>query len=202
MPEDLEALAIGDRRISSADEVLRGRRSIRRYAPRGVPDELVHEILDLARYAPSSMGAQPSCFVVIRSRDALERLAAIKDAHCAPDKREAYPAGFLARAPLVVAVCIERGRAHGRGREGGILAASHLLLAAHARGLGGTYLTAYQPDDPGLEREIRLLLRLPAEVDPIALVPLGFPDERPAPRELRPLGELIHEETFGGASPE
>ena len=200
MPKDLDGLAIVDRRHSSADEVLRDRRSIRRFAPRGVPDELVREILDLARHAPSSMGAQPSCFVVIRSRDALERLAAIKDAHCAPDKREAYPAGFLARAPLVVAVCIERGRAHGRGREGGILAASHLLLAAHARGLGGTYLTAYQPDDPGLEREVRVLLRLPDEVDPIALVPLGFPDERPAPRKLRPLGELIHQETFGGAS--
>ncbi|HKY60968.1 MAG TPA: nitroreductase family protein, partial [Gemmatimonadota bacterium] len=121
-----------------------------------------------------------------------------KDAHCAADKREAYPAAFLARAPLVVAICVERGRAHGRGRESGILAASHLLLAAHARGLGGTYLTAYQPDDPGLENEIRLLLHLPADVDPIALVPLGYPAERPTPKELRPLAELIHEEAFRG----
>lgn len=197
MPEDLEVLAIGDRRSSTMDEVLRGRRSVRRYAPRGVPDALVREILDLARHAPSSMGAQPWCFVVVRSPAALERLAAIKDAWCAADKREAYPAGFLAEAPVVVVVCVERDRAHGRGQENGILAAAHLLLAAHARGLGGTYLTAYQPDDPGLEREIRLLLRLPHDIDPVVVVPLGFPAERPAPKEMRPLSGLIHNEIFG-----
>lgn len=197
MSEDLGVLTVGDRRPSTLDEVLRGRRSIRRYAGRAVPDALVREILDLARHAPSSLGAQPWCFVVIRSRETLERLAAIKDAYCAADKREAYPAGFLAGAPLVVVICVERGRAHGRQRESGVLAACHLLLAAHARGLGGTYLTGYQPDDPGLEHEIRLLLRLPADVDPIALVPLGYPAERPTPKELRPLGDLIHEETFG-----
>ncbi|MGH7542480.1 MAG: nitroreductase family protein [Gemmatimonadota bacterium] len=197
MPEDAGVMTVGDRRPSPLDEVLRGRRSIRRYARRAVPDALVLEILDLARHAPSSLGGQPWCFVVIRSRETLERLAAIKDDYCAADKRAAYPAGFLARAPLVVAVCVERGRAHGRSRESGVLAASHLLLAAHGRGLGGTYLTGYQPDDPGLEHEIRLLLRLPADVDPIALVPLGFPAERPTPKELRPLEKLIHQETFG-----
>jgi nitroreductase len=179
------------------DEVLRGRRSIRHYAGREVPDALVREILDLARHAPSSMDAQPCCFVVIRSPAALERLATIKDAYCPVDKREAYPAGFLSRAPVVVAVCVERGRAHGRERENGILVAAHLLLAAHARGLGGAYLTAYQPHDPGLEREIRLLLRLPRDIDPVALVPLGFPAEMPAPKELRPLAELVHDEIFG-----
>jgi nitroreductase len=97
----------------------------------------------------------------------------------------------------VVEVCVERDRAHGRERENGILAAAHLLLAAHARGLGGTYLTAYQPHDPALEGEIRLLLRLPPDIDPVALVPLGFPAERPAPKELRPLSDLIHDEIFG-----
>jgi len=197
MPEDLEVLAIGDRCPSTLDEVLRGRRSIRRYAPRELPDKLVLEILDLARHAPCSMGAQPCCFVVIRTPAALERLAAIKNAFCAADKREAYPAGFLAEAPVVVVVCVERDRAHGRGHENGILAAAHLLLAAHARGLGGTYLTAYQPDDPGLEREIRLLLRLPPDIDPVVVVPLGFPAERPAPKRLRPLSSLIHNEIFG-----
>lgn len=83
MPEDAGILTVGDRRPFTLDEVLRGRRSIRRYAPRAVPDALVREILDLARHAPSSLGAQPWCFVVIRSRETLERLAAIKDDYCA-----------------------------------------------------------------------------------------------------------------------
>jgi nitroreductase len=179
------------------EETVRGRRSIRRYSPREVREDVVMEILDLARHAPSSMDGQPCCFIVVRERAILERLADIKNDHCALDKRDAYPAHFVASAPVVVAICVERKRAHGRERENGILAAAHLLLAAHARGLGGVYMTAYQADDPVLEREIRDLLGLPPSVDPVALIPLGFPAEEPAPKELRPLGELVHHESYG-----
>lgn len=179
------------------DEALRGRRSIRSYDAREVPDALVLEILDLARHAPSSMDGQPCCFIVVRDQDARRQLAGIKNARCAAAKRARYPADFLVLAPVVVTVCVERNRAHGRGRESGILAAGYLLLAAHSRGLSAVYMTAYQSHDPGLEKDIRELLDLPSEVEPVALVPIGFPAIAPAPKELRPLAELVHHEIFG-----
>lgn len=178
------------------DDALRGRRSIRRYAPRAVPEAVVREILDLARQAPSSMDGQPCCFVVVRSRETLRRIAAAKNAHCPPDKR-AFPADFVAEAPLVVAVCVERERAHGRPRENGVLATAFLLLAAHARGLGGVYLSAYQPGDDALSAQLAALLGLPEGVAPVTLVPLGYPDETPRPKALRPLGEIVHVEAHG-----
>lgn len=198
-PVTLGALTRRTRAPVAFDKVLRGRRSIRRYAPGDIPDAILREVLDLARHAPSSMGGEPCCFVVVRDLAARRRLATIKNAHCQPGKREAFPADFLASAPLVVAVCVERERANGRERENGILAAGYLLLAAEARGLGGVYLTAYQPHDPGLEREIRELLLLPPGVEPVALVPLGLPGEAPLPKELRALAEIAHDGTFGEA---
>lgn len=179
--------------IDAFDAVVRGRRSIRRYASGEVPEESIRQILDLARYAPSSMGGEPWCFVVVRDPDLRRRLADIKNTHCPPAKREAYPADFLATAPVVIAVGVERARAHGRERENGILAAAWILLAAQARGLGSVYLSAYQSDGPDLAEEIGALLGLPSGIEPVALVPLGFPAETPAPKERRLLEEIVHE---------
>jgi nitroreductase len=99
-----------------------------------------------------------------------------------------------------VAVCVERRRSHDRERENGALAAAHLLLAAHARGLGGVYLTTRSATSTTLADEIRRLLDLPPDVEPEALVPIGFPAEAPRPKTLRPLGEMIHDETYRPAA--
>jgi len=183
---------------ATLDDAIVGRRSIRRYRPDAVPDALLHEILDLARHAPTSMDGQPCHFVVIRDRAACARLAAIKVRHC-PEDKKAFPCDFLADAPVVVAVCVDRERSHDRGVENGVLATAFLLLAAASRGLGGVYLSAHRDGDPGLAADIAALLALPAHVDPIALVPLGYPTTAPVPKALRPLEEIVHDEVFDRA---
>lgn len=64
------------------DEIIRGRRAVRRYADRGVPLQMVREILDTARHAPSASNIQPwKCYVVTGdARDALvaDALAAFR----------------------------------------------------------------------------------------------------------------------------
>jgi nitroreductase len=172
-------------------ELIRSRRSIRSYQERAVPDDLLSEVLDLARHAPSSMNDQPWRFIVVREARLKRGLAQAKSAHSPDAKRTAYPADFLARAPVVIAVCVDRRRAHQRGRESGILATAFLLLAAHDAGLGAVYLSAYQSQGEALELEIRRLLALPPEIEPVTLVPLGFPAEMPAPKPLRPLSEQV-----------
>ena len=110
------------------DKVVAGRRSIPIYDRRDVSDSVVRELLDLARHAPSSMNGQPCCFLVIPDEATRSRLAEIKNLHCPPEKRS-YPADFLADAPVIVAVCVERSRSFGREAENGILASAFLLLA-------------------------------------------------------------------------
>jgi nitroreductase len=182
----------------SIDEVILTRRSIRRYQSRDVPEPLLRDLLALSLHAPSSMDGQPWCFIVIRNGLTKQRLAEIKNAHCPPEKRD-YPADFLADAPVIVAVCVEKNRSHHREHENGILAAYQLILAAWERGLGSVYLSAYRSDDPGLARAIASLLQLPAEVMPVSLIPLGFPAEPAPPKQVRDLSEMIHNEVYGGS---
>lgn len=182
---------------ASVDEILRRRRSIRRYATREVSDTLVEELLDCCRHAPSSMNGQPWCFIVVRDPALRARIAEVKNAWCPEEKRE-YPADFIEGAPVVIAVCVDRERAFGRARETGVLAAAQLMIAACARGLGSVYLTAYRDGAPGLAEQLSLLLGLPESIEPISLIPLGYPDEVPPAKVLRPLRELVHRERHGG----
>jgi nitroreductase len=177
------------------DDVIRARRSVRAYTPETIPPAQLEELLDLARCAPSSMNGQPWIFVVVRRPEVKAALARLKNAYCPADKRE-YPADFLTAAPVIVAICVAVQRAWRREIENGVLAAAFLILAAASRGLAAVYLSAYQRDAPGLAAEISQLLELPADVQPVCLVPLGYPAEPPPPKALRPLGELIRDGRF------
>ncbi len=184
----------------TVDEAIMGRRSIRRFRSEPIPEGVIDRLIDLARHAPSSMDGQPCCFVVIRDRDVVAALVKIKNAHLPPDK-QAYPADFITGAAAVVAVCVDSGRAYKRGRESGILAAAYLLLAAHAHGLGGCYLTAYNAEEGSLAAEISELLNLPEEIVPVALVPLGIPAEAAAPKQMRTLSGLVHHDRYDQTIP-
>lgn len=180
---------------TSLDEVVIRRRSIRKYDGREVPQSILSELIDLARRAPTSMNGQPCIFIVIRERRSCRELAHIKNQFCPPEKRD-YPADFLADAPVIVAVCVERSRSFGREIENGVLASAFLLLAAASRGLSGVFMTAYNRNDPGLEASIRELLKLPEDIDPITLLPLGYGAEEPAQKSLRGEHEIVRYEQF------
>ena len=179
----------------SFNDVVLSRRSVRKYDLREIPPQTLSEIIDLARRAPTSMDGQPCVFIVIRERRTCRELARIKNLYCPPEKR-AYPADFLADAPAIVAVCVERRRSNGREIENGVLASGFLLLAAASCGLSGVFLTAYNRNDPGLETSIRELLKIPEDIDPIALLPLGYGATDPPEKSLRDQGEIVRYERF------
>ena len=178
------------------DKAIKGRRSIRRYREEEIPDSFIEELLDLARYAPSSMNGQPWYFIVVRNDKTKRQLVEIKNKHCPPEKRM-YKADFLQTAPVVVVVCVDKDRSFNRGVENAVLAAANIMLGAYRRGLGSVYMSAYRGNDPSVSEEIRQILDIPENVDPITMVPLGFPDETPRPKTVRPLDEVVFYETFG-----
>ncbi|MFA6148392.1 MAG: nitroreductase family protein [bacterium] len=178
------------------DEVVRTRRSIRKFSAADVPDALLAVLIDSAVRAPSSMNGQPWCFIVVRSAETKMRLARTKDKYCPPEKRE-YPAGFLREAPVVVVTCVERAKAYDRGIESGVLATGHLLLAAANHGLTGVYMSAYKTGAPELADEIRAILGLPADIDPITILPIGYPGGMAEPKTVRHAEEVLHREAFG-----
>jgi nitroreductase len=177
------------------DKTIKERRAIRKYKLKGIPDSVVIELLDLARYAPSSLNGQPWHFIVVKKDETKKRMSELKNKYCPPEKR-AYKADFLQNAPVLIVVCVDRQRSYGREVENGVLAAANILMGAGSRGLGSVYMTAYNTEEPRMSEEIKRILAIPQHVDPIAIIPLGYPDETPETKELRPLEEIIHYETF------
>ncbi|HDQ44417.1 MAG TPA: nitroreductase family protein [bacterium] len=154
-------------------EALLGRRSIRKYEKRDVPEEVIQDILKAAMAAPSAGNQQPWHFVVIRDRGLLDAIP------------EVHPHAVMVReAPAAIAVCADLNLEKHAGYWVQDLSAAtqNLLVAAHAKGLGAVWLGVYprQPREQALGR----LLRLPETVRTLSLVVLGHPAEhkRPADR--------------------
>lgn len=178
-------------------EVIRTRRSIRRYQPRPVPAYLVDRILEAAIRAPSAHNRQPWRFVVIENETTKGRLATVMGERLRRDlAADGLAPEFIERdagrsyrrisgAPLLILLCMtlidmddypdER-----RARNEAVMAAQsvamagqNLMLAAHALGLGACWLCA-PLFCPGA---VRKELALPDDWQPQGLITIGYPDE-------------------------
>ena len=178
------------------DKAIRTRRSVRKYKKRGVSNGIIRRILDLARYAPSSMNGQPWHFIVVRDRKTKKRLARIKNKYC-PVEKKMFKADFMKDAAVVIVVCVDRKISFERGVESAVLATAYIMLSARARGLDSVYMSAYKNGEPAVAREIRKALSIPPGIDPVTMIPLGYPDEIPEDKETKLLEGMVSYETFG-----
>jgi nitroreductase len=176
-------------------QAIQTRRSIRAYQARTISAAVIRRLLDLARYAPSSLDGQPWHFIVVTEPKIKAKLVKLKNRFC-PVEKQMYRADFMGAAPAVIVVCVDKQRSFNRDIENGVLVTATLMLAAHGEGLGSVYLSAYRTDKPGLAAALRRLLRLPARITPVTIVPLGYADETPEPKAMRALAEMIHYEQF------
>ena len=177
-------------------EAIRTRRSVRKYAPDPVPDELLRQVLEAARWAPSWANTQ--CWEVVVVRD-LERKKALSE-FLVPERNPAKNA--VATAPVVLAVCGRKGvSGFYRGRpitEKGdwlmfdvALAVQNICLAAHALGLGTVIVGALD------HAKASELLGLPEDMELVVLIPLGKPAHEPRAPPRKELSEFVHLERYG-----
>jgi len=170
-------------------EAIKGRRSVRAFTDKPVPDEDIMTILDAARQAPSAGNLQPWEFIVVKDAEIKKGLA-----------QAALDQASIEEVSVVIVVCADKSRSSSRyGSRGSTLyciqdtaaAIQNLHLAAHALGLGTCWVGAFN------ETEARKLLNAPLNVRPVAIIPVGYPAEKPKPRPRRPLTEIVHRERFG-----
>lgn len=166
--------------------LLKGRRSIRRYRDKPVPDDLLETVLEAGRWAPSASNRQPWDFVVVRDpeiRKAVAEHAAyffIKWAH-------------VEEAPIIIALCGDRRNPVYRQflHEDIGLAGSQMMLQATAMGLGTCWVG-------GLDRDaIGQILKVPSHIEVVGLLTLGFPAENPEPPARKPLSQIVHYDVYG-----
>ena len=193
-------------------DTVRGRRSVRRYLPREVPERLVNEVLEAARWAPSPHGRQPWRFAVITKREAKERLAEAMGGEWranlemdgqSPEVVERRLEGSRLRlldAPVLVLLCLyledldvypDAGRQQNETAmavQSLGAAAQNALLAAYDLGLDAGWMCAplFCP-----EKVVEALGLVP-ELIPHALLTLGYAEGDPPKRRGRkPLRDLI-----------
>lgn len=164
-------------------ESIAARRSIRKYSDRPVPRETVDKILNAGRLAPSWKNRQCWRFLLISDPYVKQQLGMVIDNPSA----ELYQT-----VPYVLVLCADptdSGTMAGKDYylvDCGICM-EHVVLAAAAEGLG-TCWVGYFPENP-----LHGLLGVPKDTRIVAISPLGYPAEEPAPRERQPLEKIVYE---------
>ncbi len=185
-------------------DLIHTRRSIRRFDPRSVPQEVLLRLLEAATWAPSAHNRQPWRFVVLPGDAAKRRLADAMAARLEADLRaDGVPEDAIAAdtgrsrrrltgAGALILVCLSmvdmddypdaRRRSFERTMavQGVAMAAQNLLLAAHAEGLGAVWMCA----PLFCQDTVRAALDLPPDFEPQGVIALGYPaEEREKGRE-------------------
>ncbi|MBP7865959.1 MAG: nitroreductase family protein [Acidobacteria bacterium] len=152
-------------------ELIRARRSVRRYDGRPVGRDKVRLMLEALRLAPSSCNTQPWRVVAVDRPEVIGKLA-----ECAPAGTRVNR--WMATAPLVFVLCARPHTfVHKAARLAGSdchpldmgIAGEHLCLMAAALGLGSCWVGWFSP------RPVRRLLGIPRAVEISALIPVGYP---------------------------
>lgn len=167
---------------------LRNLRQTRRFTDQPVPDDVVADVLEVARWTGSSKNTQPWHFIVVTDPATRAMLAESGD----------Y-AGFLGGAPLVIAIAMKGDRPRGQSYDEGRVT-ERIMLAADAHGLGaGTGWFASGADG---EDRVNEALGVPEGMSVIQAVGIGYPAEADQrERSVRggrnPLAEIVSRERYG-----
>jgi len=159
-------------------EALKSRRSIRTYSGRPVEREIIEEIVDCARLAPTAMNDQPWEFVAVTDKTALASIPPVLG-----------HAEYIASAAFAVLVLTRETQ---YAIEDCCAATENLLIAAAAYGLGSCWVAgtqqAYAP-------VVAKAFGAPEDRKLIAIVSFGYPAEAPL-IEKRALADVLHWERF------
>lgn len=167
--------------------LIKERYSVRKFSPQAVEESKLAAILEAARVAPTAANKQPYRILVIRNAEGMEKLRA-----CTP---------YTFDAPMALAVCCNTDEAWVRpfdSYNAGVIDASivgtQIMLAVHDIGLGSTWVGHFDPV------AFRRNFNLPANIEPVALFPIGYlaPTAKPAHlhEKRRPLEETVLYDTF------
>lgn len=168
-------------------EVVRSRRSIRKFKRDRVPRGLVEKLLDAGICAPTASNIQPWRFIVVDDPSILEMI------------RKVSP-GYFGGAPLAIVVCSDRKRSYELGGRVArdylsivdcAMAAGYILLAAQALGLGGCCVKSFSTP------AIKEILEIPRDVEPELMLAIGRPDEQPTKPPKFRLDEITYHNTYG-----
>jgi len=186
-------------------DLMKSRRSIRKYKKEPVPLEKIYKIMEAGRCAPSGANMQPWIYILVTDNKLKEKIR--KEAerieknfhNKAPNKLKKWlkeqkitsEKSFLTEAPALIVVASFTEAPY--WLESTWISIAYILLYAESQNLG---TLTYTPSDTTF---LNKLLNVPEVYRPVAILPIGYPAEKPSPekRPRKPLGELAYRNKYG-----
>ena len=153
-------------------EAIRKRSSVRQFKDMEIPPDVLHRILEAARWAPSPFNTQPWEFIIIKDKETLKAIT-----------KYARYSGYLSDAPMAIAVVVAPINSKfswvesiGEPRFAAAMAVQNMMLAALEMGVGTCWVS--------IEREkVGKILEVPGNHFVLTVMPLGYPETAPPVRE-------------------
>ena len=161
-------------------DVMLSRRSIRRYETKDISEEVLQQILETGRQAPSAVNRQPIHFVVVNDHDTLKILC------------DTLFSRFVKYAPVAIVGCADiKSLLTGKWAVvDATIAMENMVIAAWTLGVGSCWIGACN------EEKVKELLKIPDKWKIVALVTLGYPSEQPKPRKKKSFEEMFSFNSF------
>jgi len=162
-----------------AIKCLKERRSVRSYVKKDIPKEVLKEIIDCARLAPTARNTQPWQFVVVTNCDLLNRIAEI-----------ATHGKFIKDASACILVfCTD----YDYYLEDGCAATQNIMLAAYANEIGSCWVAGDKKD---YAKEIASLVSATPDLNLVSIIPLGYAKDFPDPYNKKNIDSVLKWDNF------
>jgi nitroreductase len=171
-------------------EQIRKVRQARQYKPDPVSQDVIDQLLEIARWTSSARNTQPWHFIVITDKEMLRRLSQIRT-----------PINWMADAPLGIAIVLD-GKARDTEAYDEGRVTERVLIAARLLGLGGG--TAWYGDDDQ-QAQAKEILGIPAERTARSVITVGYPTTIKDPRPgavtggRKPLSDIVSSDRYTGS---
>ena len=161
-------------------DVILSRRSIRKYENKEIPQEILQQILEAGRQAPSAVNRQPIRFVVVKDHEIMKKLC------------DTVFSRFVKFAPAAIVGCADvKSLLTGKWAVvDATIAMQNMVVAAWTLGIGSCWIGACN------ENKVKELLKIPDKWKIVALITFGFPAEQPKPKKKKSIEELFNFDSF------
>jgi len=168
-------------------DVLKTRRSVRKFSDKDISEKLVKEIIELANFSPSAGNVQARAVVVVKDQVTIERIRAVTRGLSRFEGKIPFILVILAKPFESAERYEDRGKNLYAFQDATILA-SYIQLIATDKGLSTCWVGSFK------ETDVEEILNLPKEVTPVAMIPLGYASETPEMKERKTLEKIILKE--------
>jgi nitroreductase len=158
-------------------DVILSRRSIRRYEQKEIPEDVLGQILEAGRQAPSAANRQPWHFIVITDYEIKKELSkGLVNRH-------------IKNSAFTVVGCAYTGLWHIGTRKWSIVGTSialqNMVIAAWAVGVGSCWIGDFR------ENKVKQLLNISDKWKVVALISFGYPAEKPEAKKRKRIEEIV-----------